>query len=199
MTRALAVLLLLAAPAAAAPPDVVMGEYVVARAAEHAELRTYGIGPCLALALHDPAARVGALAHVAPSDDVRPSVDAMLRAMLGAGADLARVKARVVGGWKRSDDPSLQGFEFTSGEMLLELKAALARYRIALDDSGALTVIDLRRPGGAAAVRALRLDLRTGAFEDTVPPAGGVTPRSLGRDGMSKTPMQPHPSSVDAR
>lgn len=188
---------LLAGLALAAPPDVVMGEYVVARAADHPEVRTYGVGPCLALSLYDPAARVGALAHVAPSDEVRPSVDAMLRALLGAGADPRRVVARVVGGWRKSDDPGLAGFEFTSGEMLGEVKAALGRYGIPLDDSGALAVLDLRRPGGAA-VRALRLDLRTGAFEDAPLPPGGVAPRSLGRDGMSKTPMQPHPASLDA-
>lgn len=195
----LSLLALAATLAAAAPPDVVMGEYVVARAAESPEVRTYGVGPCLALALYDPAARVGALAHVSPSDDVRPSVDAMLRGMLGAGADLGRVKARVVGGWKKSDDPGLDGFEFTSGAMLGELKAALARYRIALDDSGALTVIDMRRPGGAAAVRALRLDLATGAFEDAAPPIGGATPRSVERDPASPGLMRPHPRSLDAK
>lgn len=71
-------------------------------------LVTMGLGSCVAIALHSPAARVGALAHVllpnaaltgdgSPAKCAATAVPVMLRRMreLGAGAD---IEARIVGG-----------------------------------------------------------------------------------------------------
>lgn len=196
----LPLLALAAAVAAAAPvPEVVMGEYVVARAADVPELRTYGVGPCLALALFDPVARVGALAHVSPPDDVPASVAAMVRALAGAGADPRRLSARVVGGWRKGNDPLFQDTNFTSPEMLAALTAAVARYGVSLDSSQTLTVIDRDAPPEKV-VRNLRLDLRSGFFEDL--PRGSLPAESAGRsvvrDEKSPALMRPHARSSDA-
>lgn len=74
-------------------------------------LVTVGLGSCVAIVLHDPASRVGALAHVllpspalARSATHRPArvpqtaVPAMLAAMTELGANRRRIRARLVGG-----------------------------------------------------------------------------------------------------
>lgn len=184
---------LAAALAAAAPPlpEVVMGEYVVARAADVPEVRTYGVGPCLALALYDAGARVGALAHVSPPDDIPASVDAMLAALESAGADRRRLTARVVGGWRKGDDPLFSDTDFTSPRMLEALAAALARRGVSADVSGAIITIDRGVPPDRV-VRSVRLDLRSGSFEDLPPgsrPAGPA--RTVTRDERAPALMRP--------
>jgi chemotaxis protein CheD len=74
-------------------------------------LVTVGLGSCVAIVLHDPVARVGALAHVllpspslARSATHRPArvpqtaVPAMMDAMSELGADRRRLQARLAGG-----------------------------------------------------------------------------------------------------
>ena len=74
-------------------------------------LVTVGLGSCVAIVLHDPAARVGGLAHVllpspalARSAAHRPArvpqtaVPALLTAMTELGADRHRIEARLAGG-----------------------------------------------------------------------------------------------------
>ncbi len=74
-------------------------------------LVTVGLGSCVAIVLHDPAARVGGLAHVllpspalARSATHRPArvpqtaVPALLTAMTELGADRHRIEARLAGG-----------------------------------------------------------------------------------------------------
>lgn len=92
------------------PQDVVvaMGEFAVGAAP--ARFVAVGLGSCVALMLHDPSLRVGALAHVAlpsPSlarDRDRPArfastaVPFLLGLLQERGADASRVVARLAGG-----------------------------------------------------------------------------------------------------
>lgn len=168
-----------------------MGEYVVARAADTPEVRTYGVGPCLALALYDPQARVGLLAHISPPDDAPSSVDAMLAALTAAGADTRRLSARVVGGWKKGNDP-LFADNYSSPQMLKALNAALQRRGVSLDSSGAITTLDRNVPRERV-IRSLRLDLRQGTFEDLPPGSPPSEPsREVERDSDSPGLMRPH-------
>jgi chemotaxis protein CheD len=80
--------------------------------AAHGEsvLVTLGLGSCVAIMLHDPAARVGGLAHILlpsrslsrgsdnPGRFPQTAVPALLERMAGLGADRRRVTARLVGG-----------------------------------------------------------------------------------------------------
>jgi chemotaxis protein CheD len=72
-------------------------------------LVAYGLGACVAVALFDPGARVGALAHtllptregnrdVAPAKFVDSAIRTMLTEMVEAGASYGAVEARLVGG-----------------------------------------------------------------------------------------------------
>lgn len=76
-----------------------------------AVLQTVGLGSCVAIVLHDAAARVGGLAHVLlpalsqtrdrtnPAKSVETAVPALIAAMRAAGAgDPRRFTARLVGG-----------------------------------------------------------------------------------------------------
>lgn len=87
---------------------VPMGEFAVACAP--ARLAALGLGSCVALMLHDPAVRVGALAHVvlpSPSlarDRERPArfastaVPLLVSRLRDQGADRGRLVARLAGG-----------------------------------------------------------------------------------------------------
>ena len=87
---------------------VSMGEFGVARAP--GRLSALGLGSCVAVMLHDPGLRVGALAHVvlpSPSlarDRDRPArfastaVPLLVGLLQEQGADPARVVARLAGG-----------------------------------------------------------------------------------------------------
>jgi chemotaxis protein CheD len=73
-------------------------------------LVTYGLGSCVAIVLHDPAAKVGGLAHIMlPSrsltrrDDIvgktpQSAVPALLERLTALGADPRRISGRLVGG-----------------------------------------------------------------------------------------------------
>lgn len=75
-----------------------------------AVLVTFGLGSCVAVVLHDPVARAGGLAHLllpSPSlarDRSNPgrfpdtALPLLLGAMVAAGAERARITARLVGG-----------------------------------------------------------------------------------------------------
>jgi chemotaxis protein CheD len=80
----------------------------VGGAGEH--LITVGLGSCIAIVLHDPAACVGGLAHVLlpspalsrqdgnPAKSPHTAVPRLLELMAGRGASPRRVTARLVGG-----------------------------------------------------------------------------------------------------
>ncbi|HXI21741.1 MAG TPA: chemotaxis protein CheD [Gemmatimonadales bacterium] len=73
-------------------------------------LATLGLGSCVAIALHDPVAQVGGLAHILlPSPSLgrtaehlgrypQTAVPATVRQMVDLGADPRRLTARLVGG-----------------------------------------------------------------------------------------------------
>jgi chemotaxis protein CheD len=81
-----------------------------ALAREGEVLYTIGLGSCVAIVLHDPVAKIGAMAHVLlplplhPNQEIIPSkfastaVPHLLEMMSEAGADRARIAARLVGG-----------------------------------------------------------------------------------------------------
>jgi len=85
-----------------------LGEYALARG--EGRLSALGLGSCVAVILYEPDAKVGALAHVVlPSDDAgrsrgpsakyAPAAVALLMSeMRKAGADPAKMTARLVGG-----------------------------------------------------------------------------------------------------
>jgi chemotaxis protein CheD len=85
-----------------------IAELRIARAPER--LKAYGLGSCLAIALYDPGARIGGLVHCLlpqrrnsdPLSAAPKYVDAAIRLMveelLQAGADPARLQAKVAGG-----------------------------------------------------------------------------------------------------
>jgi chemotaxis protein CheD len=86
---------------------VKIGEIKVARA--EGTLYTIGLGSCIAVALYDPKARVGGLAHVmlpepianpnhTPGRSAPTAIPEMLRIMEAAGARKRGMFARIVGG-----------------------------------------------------------------------------------------------------
>lgn len=95
-------------------------------------LATLGLGSCVAVALDDPAARIGGLAHVflpeatshapfgAPGRYVDTALPLLLERVVGAGADPRRLRARLVGG--ASMFPALQ----PAGTVALGLRNAEA-------------------------------------------------------------------------
>jgi chemotaxis protein CheD len=97
------------APSASAGADVRIrvAEYAVADAGV---LSTIGLGSCVAIALYDPQAHVGGLAHIllphpsAARDASNPAkfpetvVPLMVGAMTRLGASRARIRAKIVGG-----------------------------------------------------------------------------------------------------
>ncbi len=86
-----------------------VGEYV-ARSGPTGSLRTYALGSCLGVAIYDPAARVGGLAHCAlPTNRTRATdvaagmfvdtgIPALLEDMLALGALRNRLVVKVAGG-----------------------------------------------------------------------------------------------------
>ncbi len=79
-------------------------------AADSGTLSTIGLGSCVAIALHDPVARVGGLAHVLlpneamsrdrsnPAKFPTTAVPLLLEQMARLGASVERVRAKIVGG-----------------------------------------------------------------------------------------------------
>src|SRR5450432_1539459 len=73
-------------------------------------ISTIGLGSCVAIVLHDPAARIGALAHILlpnqsmSRDQSNPAkfpatvLPILLEEMRDLGANIARVRAKIVGG-----------------------------------------------------------------------------------------------------
>ncbi|AGN00001.1 chemotaxis protein [Salinarchaeum sp. Harcht-Bsk1] len=97
-------------PGAPTPQQVQVGisEFVVTDA--DTTLKSYGLGSCLGVALYDPEAQVGGLAHVMlPSGDeagdatnpgkfADTAIRAMLRRMVEEGATYTDVEAKIAGG-----------------------------------------------------------------------------------------------------
>jgi len=87
---------------------VKVADLAVAR--DEQTLITIGLGSCVAIALYDAAARIGGLAHTLLPDESMardrtnpakfpaPAIAALLAEMTRLGADLRRVRAKLVGG-----------------------------------------------------------------------------------------------------
>jgi chemotaxis protein CheD len=90
------------------PTRVRVAEIVVERAP--GTLVALGLGSCVAIVLHDPVAGVGGMAHVllpsappgrtvaAPGRYAQSAIPLLVEQVLAAGADRARLTARLVGG-----------------------------------------------------------------------------------------------------
>jgi len=116
-----------------APESVQVGisELVVSEGSD--TLKSYGLGSCLAIALYDPDAAVGGLAHTmlpdgdaAENSDLKPgkyvdtAIRALLRRMVERGATYTDVEAKIAGG---SDMFQFESF----GEGVGERNAVAAR------------------------------------------------------------------------
>lgn len=114
-----------------------IGEYGVA--AGPVTLAVHGLGSCVALLLHDPAVRVGGLAHILlpgprpiqdassdlPAKYAPEAVDVLVEAMVRSGARASRLRAAVVGGASlfRSDADLDQGIGTRNAAALAEALA----------------------------------------------------------------------------
>ncbi|WP_049925980.1 chemotaxis protein CheD [Halopiger goleimassiliensis] len=96
-------------PGAPSPVKVGISELAVSDGDE--TLTSYGLGSCLAIALHDPEAEIGGLAHAmlpdgdaAENSDRKPgkyadtAIRALLRRMVEQGATYTSVEAKLAGG-----------------------------------------------------------------------------------------------------
>ncbi|GAB3668781.1 chemotaxis protein CheD [Halopiger thermotolerans] len=96
-------------PGAPSPVKVGISELAVGDGDE--TLKSYGLGSCLAIALYDPDAEIGGLAHAmlpdgdaATNSDRKPgkyadtAIRALLRRMVERGADYTAVEAKIAGG-----------------------------------------------------------------------------------------------------
>lgn len=196
--RTLALAALLASPALAAAPDVRMYEYIVARGHETPELRSYGFATCVALALYSPSTKIGMLAHFGPLAEVRPSVDHILRAMTGAGANFEDMRGWLSGGWAKFPEGYADDASSTSPQIAEEIEKALARYarKIPLERQDLL--IEPRMSGGPEAVRSYALDLRAGRFSKIAAAPSAELDRAAQREYHQRTRlMAPHPHSLD--
>lgn len=114
------------------PLRVGISEFAVSDGSE--TMKSYGLGSCLAIALWDPGAEIGALAHVMlPSGDERDDSDrkpgkfadtairTMLRRMVEMGGDYTAVEAKVAGG---SDMFEFDSFEEGVGKRNVEAARA---------------------------------------------------------------------------
>jgi chemotaxis protein CheD len=93
--------------------EIGIAEYAVTPNGD--ELSTFGLGSCVAVALHEPASSISALAHVMlPRNQgnrdgdslgkfADTAVKAMLKEMEEKGADRSEVRAKVVGGSEMFD------------------------------------------------------------------------------------------------
>lgn len=160
-------------------PDVRMDEYIVARADDAPVVRTFGVSTCVVLTLYDPAARVGALAHISAEADIPHSLDAVFQALAAAGAPASSLRAQLFGGWRTSAGGPL-GFHSTSPEMVRQIKNALARRGVPVAREE--TLVDPLHPDGLKPVRNFSFDLRTGAVADAEPGVDAVAPPEASED-----------------
>lgn len=170
-TVAAALLLMLTAAARAdAPvPDVRMDEYIVARAADHPVVRTWGVSTCVVLTLYDASNGIGALAHISAEADIPRSLDAVYGDLRRSGAALSDLQAQMFGGWRTQRD-GVFAFHSTSPEMVAQIKGWLARRDIPI--SREETLVDPARPGPFKPIRSFSFDLRDGVVTDIVPGPG---------------------------
>lgn len=150
-------------------------------AADGTTLVAYGLGACVAIALHDADNGVGALAHTMlpeqPADSgsepgkfADSAVRAMLQEMVEAGAAYASVEARLVGGASIFE---IEGLNVGVGERTVE---------VARDQLDTLDVPVVAEAVGGDRGRTVEFD--TGSGELLIYTAAGDEPRQL--DGADR-------------
>lgn len=114
-------------------------------AGEDEMLVTVGLGSCVAIILHDPVARLGALAHVLlpepqlqripanPAKFASTAVSHILGELERHGAERSRIRARLVGGASMFGTLLSQGRLHTGERNVRAARAALVEEAIALD------------------------------------------------------------------
>lgn len=114
-------------------------------AGEDEMLVTLGLGSCVAIILHDPAARLGALAHVLlpeprpdripanPSKFASTAVKHLLAELERHGAVRSRIRARLVGGASMFGTLMSQGRLHTGERNVRAARAALLAESVVLD------------------------------------------------------------------
>jgi chemotaxis protein CheD len=107
-------------------------------------LLTIGLGSCVAIALHDPEARVGGLAHIllpspalsrrdqSPGKFPQTAIPLMLQDMVALGARPARVTARLAGGASMFTNLQPAGTIQMGERNLVAVRAALTHHSIPL-------------------------------------------------------------------
>ncbi len=124
--------------------ETIVGVAELAVGSEGTVLVTLGLGSCVAILLHDPATRVGGLAHVMlpslslnrrsdrPGRVPHTAVPALLEAMGAAGANPRRVTARLVGGASLFTNLSTPGTIQMGERNLVAAREVLHRHGIPL-------------------------------------------------------------------
>lgn len=148
-----------------------ISEFRVARAP--GIIITYGLGSCVGIAIHDPAARIGALAHTllpaVPEGMTLPlksakftdmAVDLMVEELLKSGCAADRLVAKLAGGASMFD-PFYHTFRGDIGRRNVETAHnALARHGIAVaaEDTGADygRTVEFHTATGEMVIRALQ-------------------------------------------
>jgi len=107
-------------------------------------LLTVGLGSCVAIALHDPQAKVGGLAHIllpspalsrreaAPGKFPQTAVPLLLQEMVDRGARSARITARIAGGASMFASLQPAGTIQMGERNLVAVRAALDHHGIPL-------------------------------------------------------------------
>lgn len=127
-----------------------LGELVSGVGADHV-LVCYGLGSCIGLALHDPVARVGVLAHVVlpasslgrggtapPAKYADMAVPAALAEAVRLGGQPSRLVARMVGGARMFPVAGMNGVLDIGARNVEAVRAALAAsgIRLIAEDTG---------------------------------------------------------------
>lgn len=139
-------------------------------------ITTTGLGSCVAIALYDAVARVGALAHVLlpdrglardtgnPARFAETAVPALVRAMVQRGASAERVVAKLAGGASMFDNLLLTGGVNIGERNAVAARDALRRagIRVVATDLGGGhgRSVALRISDGVLEVRSLRAETR---------------------------------------
>lgn len=135
-------------------------------------ISTIGLGSCVAIVLHDPVVRVGAMAHVLlPSqsmsrDQSNPAkfpatiLPILLAEMRGLGASLSRIQAKIVGGASMFGNVLASGGVNIGERNIIAVRDVLADARVPIvaEDTGSNygRSVYLHVADGRVEVRSLR-------------------------------------------
>jgi chemotaxis receptor (MCP) glutamine deamidase CheD len=123
--------------------EILQHEYAIS---EEKLLQTFGIGPCVAVTLYDPIAKIGMLAHFDTLTEVYDSLDQILLELKLFGASQNRIEARIIGGLTGSSE-----------ELIYEIKDRLNEAGISIVEEDIL---------GVGEARAIQFNTLTGEISD---------------------------------